>query len=138
MAVEYPQSLVPKLPATLRALAIYLFDRDVGIPSQIPAPVGIDTDGNLDTISWTYSEQRPPGGGDFRRADGFLIAIAASTSSEPAADGMIVKVSIQSRRFLMHWPDSTDRSYAIATYRNTYQGEQATAFQQISAWRVEG
>jgi hypothetical protein len=139
VALEFPRLVLPPLPVTLRALWFYLADRDVGPPSIAPSPgarTTSTTDPEIDTLAWSFSEQRPPGEPTFRRADGFLVALAAADTADPWMTGAIYRLSIQSRGFVMPgWPPTQVRSYALVAYRNTYQGEQATGWIQPAEWK---
>lgn len=142
MAVEFPRVVLPALPPSLRRLWFYLADRDVGPPSILATPEGLTTSTTspeYDLLAWSYSEKQPPGAATFRKADGFLLAAAAGDVTDPWVTGAIFRVSIQSRAFVMPgWAPGTARSYALAAYRNTYQGEQATGWDQPDAWRAVG
>lgn len=135
MAVEFPRSAVPPLPKTLARLRYYLFDRDVGIPTAKPAGGTIEA-GDPDVLTWSFHSTVPPGGVDFRRADGFLVAMAPGDTAQPWIDGTVFRLSIQATKFVMPgWADGAPRSYAVAAYRNTWQGEQATGWLQPPEWK---
>lgn len=138
MAVEFPRLVLPPYPFG-RAHWFYFADRDVGAPSVLPDAGEITSAGttpDIDTLTWDLSDRRPLGEPNFRRADGFLVAVAYGDTAEPWLTGSIYKVSIQSRSFVMPgWPSGDARSYALAVYRNTYQGEQASGWQQPVAWK---
>lgn len=135
MAVEFPRIAVPELPPKLRRLFFYLADRDVGAPSVLPVPGNVTVADQLDLLTWDLNETEPPGQANFRRADGFLLAVATGDTDTPWTSGAIFRLSIQCRNFLQTWTASTTRSYAIAAFRNTWQGEHATGWVQPDSWK---
>lgn len=135
MAVDFPTVVTPTLPDRLRQLWHYLANRDVGPPSVVPVPGATESADGFDILSWSFSETQPPGDPAFRRADGFLLAMAAGDTGEPWLTGAIFRLSSQCRGFVQPGWGSATRSYAIAAYRNTWQGEQATGWVQPLEWK---
>lgn len=126
-------ALVPSLPAELRPLFDYLLLRDVGLPAGTMALVPLAQTAvggmTLDRIAWGYSPGATVAG---RAADGFVVWWQDGQQGDPVDGG--VCLSAQSRQFSMLWPAGAPRSYAVAPYRMTYQGEELGPKQQHASW----
>lgn len=122
---------VPNLPPELRNLFLYLLDRDGQGPLEAVVAMGITTtsaDGwDRDVIEWTYNDKH-------RIPDGFIVACSGELTEVP--DEVKVLVSAAARKHAFWWPTGHARSYAVAGYRNTYQGEKATAFAFMPEWLI--
>ncbi len=131
---------LPVLPKHLDRLALYLLNRDVGAPTAVPVPSAISTAPlvgqscqafEMDTLTWTYAQ---PVGLNARRADGFILSWENEDSPAPAAGR--VKLSLAARSHQVWWPAGATRSYSIAAFRNTWQGEEVGPAQQLDAWKA--
>lgn len=130
---------LPPLPPELDRLRDYLLVRDVGAPSALPQITTRETDTltvgfELDTLSWEYTQPDVTRG---RRADGFLLYVWVERAGEdPAVDpaGNGYKLAADARRFFTWWPTGTIRSYAIAAYRTTWDGEHRTVRVTDPSW----
>ena len=129
------QSLVPRMASELRALANYLNLRDYGAPTNKPSPGTITTTlvgaVDVDEITWTYEQP------DFlrgRRADGFVVAVEPRDDAAPATCQFLL--AIGSTAFVMCWPNTQARSYAVAAFRYTHSRDLALGeFSQVAAWK---
>jgi hypothetical protein len=131
---------LPRLPASLLQLSEYLMNRDLGAPSADPIPQPIATAAvagsgcqafEIDTLSWLYSQ---PVGVSKRRADGFILGWENADTPNPA--GALLRLSIDARQHQMVWPAGATRSYSLATFRNTWQGEQLGTVKQADSWKA--
>lgn len=134
MAVRSSQ--VPSLDPELRTLFLYLQRRDIGSPNPRALSVAeleqttVSGD-TLDRLRWEYVA--PPESGPARQdPDGFIVWWEDADTTDPLDGG--VRVSADARQFSMLWPTGTVRSYAVAAFRNTHQGEQATPKLQHESW----
>lgn len=132
-------STLPRIPPFLQELRRYLHNRDVGAPNVDPVPQTISTAAltgqtcqafEVDTLTWLYSQ---PVGLWGRRADGFILCWENADTAEPA--GARVRLSIEATSHQMWWPAGATRSYSIAAFRNTWQGEQVGAHKQLDGWK---
>jgi len=131
---------LPDLPRGFDCLALYLLNRDAGQPSAEPTPSSIATAQltgqscqayEIDTLVWGYAQ---PIGANARRADGFIVSWENADTATPA--GGLVKLSLAARSHQMWWPAGATRSYSVAAYRNTWQGEELGPAKQLDAWKA--
>jgi len=126
---------LPPLPPELRLLYHYLLERDgapptgeLGVQPIVQSVIVAGWD--EDVISWTLA---PPAPFQPRRdPDGFLVWWSAGTTTDPLVGGL--RLSVAARSFSMVWPDTVARSYAVAAFRSTWQGEKATPKVQDPTW----
>lgn len=138
---------LPLLPSEaglspLRPLWRYLGKRDLGPPTNDPVPSGLvqtalATAGGvvlvLETLLWDYQQAT----GEFGlAADGFLLLIDADVVGGPGGNSVTpvlsqVKIGAGSRSYQTWWPVGAVRSYAIAAYRTTYNGESTGPIQAL-------
>lgn len=130
------ETIVPRLPKELSELREYLVGADLGLATGVPSPIEIEqsTVGilELDVISWGFSQPKNLSAYQVVPIDGFVVWWASGSNVDPSDGG--VKLSASSRRFSMLWPSGEERSYAVAVYRNVYQGEELGPKQQHQTW----